>query len=200
MPLLFTEQLAPQTQLGLWSITESADELHTLVHPSPSLQHTLAQCKSTARQREILATYALLHTLTGNNRTPVTHTPQGKPLYPAHHISISHTRGYAAIILSQSREVAVDIEYTSDRVAAIRRKFLRSDEQVHSNAQLLLHWCAKETAFKYYTPQPLQAADMRLRPFQLQASGIATIENLLTQESLPVHYRITPHYTLTYTY
>ncbi len=45
-----------------------------------------------------------------------------------YHISISHTLGYVAVILSRDYEVGVDIEYVSDRVNRISSRFLRDDE------------------------------------------------------------------------
>ena len=60
----------------------------------------------------------------------VEHNEDGKPMIEGYHISISHTLGYVAVILSRDYEVGVDIEYVSDRVNRISSRFLRDDESL----------------------------------------------------------------------
>ena len=42
--------------------------------------------------------------------TSVLHNEDGKPMVEGYHISITHTIGYVAVILSQNYEVGIDIE------------------------------------------------------------------------------------------
>ena len=70
------------------------------------------------------------------------------------YISISHTKGYVAVILSSEVPVGIDIEQYGKRIHKVIDRFIRPDEQVGSYQGditwgLLLHWSAKETVFKY---------------------------------------------------
>ena len=57
------------------------------------------------------------------------HAASGQPLLRGYHVGVTHTKGYAALMLSKSCDVACDIEHFSDRVERIKSKFLRKDEK-----------------------------------------------------------------------
>ena len=85
----------------------------------------------------------------------VEHNEDGKPMIEGYHISISHTLGYVAVILSRDYEVGVDIEYVSDRVNRISSRFLRDDEVFPGTTDKLIAWCAKETMYKLFSSEHL---------------------------------------------
>lgn len=89
--------------------------------------------KNDGRKLEFLAIRALMYEMLKTNGASkgllshagdITHNEAGKPLFRGYHISVSHTKGYAALILSKNQEVAVDIEYFSDRVERIASKLI----------------------------------------------------------------------------
>ena len=127
MPLLSLENVTPDTLLGVWKIEETAADFCT---SSPFLQtifqSELTACHSSSRQVERLAVYALVEQLT-QQPLRIMHNAAGKPFIAGSHISISHTKGYAAVILSKTHEVAIDIEYISPRVNRIADRFASSD-------------------------------------------------------------------------
>lgn len=90
------------------------------------------------------------------------HNADGKPMIDGYNVSISHTRGILAIMLSRGYSVGVDVEYMSDRVTKIASRFLRSDEQPSTTLDLLLHWCAKEAMFKLRSETHLTYEQMRV--------------------------------------
>ena len=93
MPLQRIDEVAPGVKLGLWRITEQAEKLPRPTTADVSAYHG-------GRLKEKLVTYALLHAMTGNNDGIIGHDPSGKPLLTNMHISLSHTKGWAALILS----------------------------------------------------------------------------------------------------
>lgn len=127
-----------------------------------------------------------------------THNGQGKPLFRGYHVSISHTKGYAALILSKKSEVAVDIEYMSDRVERIASKFLRKDERADSLNAKLVHWCAKETVFKLFSEENLLFEDMRVKPFDTMADWACDVENLKSGKTARVDFELAMDFVLTY--
>lgn len=195
MAVLSIIPLAADVQLGIWKIEEPVT---ALLERFPHLEKTVESYHSIERKRQKLAVYALLYAMTGKQDVWISHDTNGKPLLENYQISISDTHGFAAIILSKSRIVAVDIEYMSDRVSRIVSRFLRSDESASKVEGQLIHWSAKETAFKFYSSQHLQYSEMRLHPFTATAHGRVEVDNLKAGTVLPVNYVVTSDYVLTY--
>lgn len=197
MPLLSTLQADKDVVVALWRITETIEEFRSSLSwlSFPEGEFSLHR-PCDARLLEKYATHALSLFVTGSQET-ISHLPSGKPVISRGHISVSHTKGYAAIAYSPSREVAIDIEYISDRVNRIAHKFLREDEPLTDTFPRLVAWCAKETAYKYFSSDDLSFTDMRIRPFALRDGG-CKVDNLKRDESLPVTFRLTDDFVLAY--
>lgn len=196
MPLLEIRQLSPHTRLGLWRM----DELQ----------------EGTPRQRERLAEQLLLDAMMdGDTSFTIGHEPSGKPFLTSYlsprtshlapqtshlasytsNLSISHTRGYVVLLLSDDSGVGVDIEYRSNRVERIASRFIRPDEQVGTTNEKLLLWSAKETVYKLFSEDRLAFYDMRVLSI---GEGVMQIENMKKNEVVAVSYEFTPDYVLTY--
>lgn len=204
MPLISVETLEnnSDTRLALWHITETIDELLCLANMSDSERNNLfQQNKSTSRQREILAVKALLDRLFRANVT-LSHNADGCPLLSnGCNVSISHTKGWAAVIVSHSQNVAVDIEYKNSRVLKVKKMFIRTDENASSLTSALLHWCAKETLYKLHSAEHLSFMEMRVNDILgNKRDGIILTESLRSEESTQVHYHVTDDFVLTCTY
>ena len=195
MPRLSVENINTHTTLLVWKITETEEQLQSQL--PESVLETIANknYKSKSRRLEVMATYALL---TSHLKTPsviIDHNSNGQPLLDGFHISISHTNGYACVLLSTQKVVAIDIEYRSDRIERIRSKFLRSDEPFTSIEELLLVWSAKETLYKYFSEDDLMYNEMKVESI---SDSFLSMTNLKTNEKKMVSYLSTPDYVLTY--
>lgn len=197
MALLSIDKLSSDVTIGLWRIDETIDQFDILT-VCPYLKETISFLGSMSRRLETLAVYSLLYVMTGDNTLIIGHTPQGKPLLPGYNISISHTHGYATVILSRYSDVAVDIEYINDRVNRIVSHFMRDDEQATTTNERLVNWCAKETTFKYYSEQDLTFADMRVRMSDIGVSGCVDVDNLKAGTTLKIYYIVNQNFVLTY--
>lgn len=189
MPLLEIRQLSPRTRLGLWRMDEPME--------------------GTPRQRERLAEQLLLDAMMdGDTSFTIGHEPSGKPFLTSYlspltshlasytsNLSISHTRGYVVLLLSDDSGVGVDIEYRSNRVERIASRFIRPDEQVGTTNEKLLLWSAKETVYKLFSEDRLAFYDMRVLSI---GEGVMQIENMKRNEVVAVSYEFTPDYVLTY--
>lgn len=182
MPLLEIRQLSPHTRLGLWRMDEPQE--------------------GTPRQRERLAEQLLLTAMMdGDTSYSIDHEPSGKPFLTSpltpltSHLSISHTRGYVVMLISEDSGVGVDIEYRSDRVERIASRFIRPDEQVETTDEKLLLWSAKEAVYKLFSEDRLAFFDMRVLSI---GEGMMQIENKKRDEVVAVSYEFTPDYVLTY--
>lgn len=144
------------------------------------------------RQEERTAAHDLLAAMLGRP-VAIRHNADGAPAIDGYHISISHTRGFIAILLSRHRRVGVDIEFRSDRIRRIAPRFLRPDEPATTLDDLLLCWCVKEAVFKLRSASHLTYQQMRVRLDDAQA------DDLLAADSLPFAYELTPDYVLVWT-
>ena len=193
MPLVRITDVGKDARLGLWRMEEDSTAFEVWSDEAARLY------KSAGRQLEYVCVRALLREMLGDDIPTITHNPDGKPLLSnGLAISISHTRGYCAVALSALHEVAIDIEYVSDRVGRIAHMFLRSDEVATENASLLLHWCAKETIYKLFSFDHLRYEEIRVCPFEDREKGSFMVENLKRSLTVDVNYEVTPDFVLTY--
>ena len=199
MALINIREVYPGASLGLWQIDESLDEFYALDPQLEKYQVMLAErYKNDGRKKEFLAVRALQHQMLGDKVGEITHNAVGKPLLKGYHISISHTQGFAALIVSRTREVAVDIEYFSDRVKRIASKFMRKDEKAPDVDALLVHWCSKETIYKLFSEENLQYNEMRVKPFDTMSDWMCEVENLKSRKKVAVDFELTMEFVLTY--
>ncbi|MEB0249032.1 4'-phosphopantetheinyl transferase superfamily protein, partial [Mucilaginibacter sp. 5B2] len=81
---------------------------------------------------------------------------------------------YAAVMISKTRPVGIDIEQIKEKVERIAHKFLLPHElnfitDQHKIQQLYVCWCAKEAVYKCYGQKEVSFADnISLQPFTFQ--------------------------------
>lgn len=139
-------------KLGLWQITETADFFcQRISYRSPALNPGM--------HLQQMASRMLLNSLSpGFSFDSVVFNDSGKPLLPEQdkHFSLSHTKGYAAAIVSEKAPVGIDLEIISDRVLKVEHKFLneqersllsRFDPKEHVKYATLC-WSIKESVYK----------------------------------------------------
>ena len=198
MALLKIDNLRSGAILGMWRIEETVSEMLAMMPSLGKLQHVLDSYSHDARRLEVLSVHALVYIMTGDESLVVGHNEDGHPLLEGWHVSISHTRGYAAVLLSRQDEVAVDVEYVSNRVAKIADRFIRDDEQDETITRQLVCWCTKEAVYKYFSSQHLALLDIRLRNYELLSEGCVVAENMQTGDTVTVNYNVTDSYVMTY--
>lgn len=128
------------------------------------------------------------------------HAASGQPLLRGYHVGVTHTKGYAALMLSKNCDVACDIEHFSDRVERIKSKFLRKDEKADDLDSLLVHWCGKETVYKLFPEDNLQFSQMRVGPFSTMSDWACEVENMKRGEKVRVDFELTMQFVLTYAF
>ena len=224
MSLLSIENLDHDVRLGLWKMDEVCeDDFLCIKGMADVIPDIVSNYRSASRRHEKLCIYALLFAMTGDSLLRIGHEASGKPFIDGMNISITHTKGYAALILSQTHNVAVDIEYCSNRVERIVERFIRADESMNGVEQHLINWSAKETMYKFFSEEDLQYFDMRVHPFDVAADGELLVDNLKLSSSqfderehsssqfygrepatiskaLRVFYRLNEDYVITYAF
>lgn len=195
MPLSYIRDVRPCIRLGIWNMTEHPDSF-TDLYDKASIQF-----RSEARRLEYVCVRQLLSEMTGIVNPKIMHNDNGRPLLDnGHNISISHTRGYCSVIVSDIHDVAIDIEYMSSRVDKIASKFMRADETADCTLSRLLCWSAKETVYKLFSDYRLAYEEMRVMPFSVNDKGVFKVENIRNGYIVDVYYEVTSEYVMTYAF
>ena len=199
MSLMFIEKVAPGVELGAWSMDESVEELFSCNAVSVSLRKEIDVVRSAQRRLEMASVHALVYHIFGKDMQ-IRHDGDGKPcLCNGFNIGISHTKGCAAVIVSEDKEVAVDVEYMDERVERVVGRLLRDDEKAVTLFEKILHWCAKETLYKLYSADHLALSEMRLLSINGDdGNGVITAENLRRNDVLRLKYKVVNGFVIVY--
>ena len=193
MPLLRIIKRDEAT-IGLWEMVDGEFDSYTDDYLRGAIGEAEKRYKSNARRMEYICERALLKDMMNGKIVKIFHNEDGKPmLNNGLNISISHTRGYIAIILSETKNVGIDIEYVSDRVEKISSRFMLEDESADDIISLLVHWCAKETLYKLFSSEHLDFMNIKVN---IDETVSAT--NLLNNITVPLFVESTSNYVLTY--
>jgi len=188
---------------GIWRIEETTDFLLSLLRDKEYTKNISSQKRLT----EQTAVRVLLKTLAGEEKI-IGYSSNGKPylLDGSYMISISHTRGYAAVILSGSNKVGIDIEYFSEKVKKVRHKFVSDSEYVDPENEilyLLLLWSAKETMYKSLGLSGVDfKEDLFVERFELSPYGSFNAKESFSRETVNfnIQYIVEKDYVFTLTY
>ncbi len=206
MHLLYKKNIAPNLTIG---ITQSDKIKPELLKKHPRGKRLL-QVGSRLRQKQCSGAIALIQHLLQKDTIELQHDAYGKPYLnnPSQALSISYSREHVAVLLSNSREVGVDLEKIDNRIKRIAPRFLNKPEwNSLSNHEQLAHlttyWCAKEALYKIYGKRKLRFKEhLRISPFKFEETG--TITGTLQKDEGAKEYeltykKITP-FILCYTY
>lgn len=207
MPLLRTYR-EENLLLGIWKTEETAEQLLAMLSATGrALWEEQTRTFADKRKYEWLAVRVLLKTLCGTEKQ-VAHQASGKPYLTdrSWHISISHTRGYVAVLLHATSEVGIDIEQYAPKVQRVASRLIRPDEEGNLLSgdkiyALLLHWSAKETLFKLIDREGVDfIRHLRIYPFVQAEQGVLQAREYRTeaQQAYTIHYLTHPHFVLTW--
>lgn len=195
--------------IAIWHITETSDELYALLD-TEKYDSQLLGMKNEVRRAEWLAVRLLVKELFGPE-AEVAYYSTGRPYLKGAniYISISHTKGFAAVAYHHEAPVGMDIEYLSSRVERIALRFTtrdeasyidRHDESVRQTYHLI-NWSAKETLYKLFDlPSMAEFKEVfHIAPYALAECGTmnATVCNA-EKTLLAVSYRTFPEFVCTW--
>jgi 4'-phosphopantetheinyl transferase len=174
--------------IAIWEITETLEELLQL-----SNTISTADFNTKKRKKEWIASRLLLNEI--NPKYSISYNKFGAPeLSNGRFISISHSKGLVAIIISQQK-VGLDIEEISEKALRISSKFVSKNNLKALTAEkATLIWCCKEAVFKWYQKGEVDfIADIKLHPFESMEKGEIRAEFRNTQLILN-YQKIHNHY------
>ena len=138
-------------------VNYSDEELLKIVDLNKHDEAEYVKFKNYRRKKEWLAVRYLLKKLCKNDIS-INYNNDGKPqLSNGKNISISHSGNYIGIIISDKKNIGLDIEKISKKLYKIKHKYLNEFElnlvKRSSNyiETLTMFWCAKEAMYKLYS-------------------------------------------------
>ena len=156
MAIAFRMQVDKDTEFALWKIEEEADDLYKQLQLNATEKAYFESLGNGKRHLHWLGTRVLLRTMLNTSEyIDCQVDAHGKPYLVnlPYQISLSHSFDYAAVMLSKSKAVGIDIELVSQKVERIAHKFMSEREMAmiepdHKIEQLYICWCAKEAVYK----------------------------------------------------
>ncbi|MCC8146163.1 MAG: 4'-phosphopantetheinyl transferase superfamily protein [Bacteroidales bacterium] len=193
--------------VGVIPVRYSSDELLSMLnHKEWYSKDVENKCES--RKVERLTVRYLIYLLLGEEKK-IIYSAEGKPQLAdkSYYISISHTKGYVAVVLSKDHEVGIDIECISPKITRLQNRVMSEKElkgisKAKEEIHLLLHWSAKESMFKIINHTDIEfKTQLHIRSFvpemykwaQLEGRETRTKEN----NSFLIDYLVTKDYVLT---
>ena len=195
--------------IAIWHITESSEELYAQL-ATHRYDAPLADKKNESRRAEWLAVRLLVKELFGSE-CEVAYHPTRRPYLKGSniHISISHTKGFAAVAYHRDAPIGMDIEYISSRVERIASRFTTPDEASYIDAHdeharqmyHLINWSAKEALYKLFDSPSLAEFKeaFHIAPYTLGECGAMDATVFHAEKSvLAVSYRTFPEFVCTW--
>ena len=216
MPLYKTIQHNSNTQILIWNITESFEQLNQEVQLNEKSQLRLNGMKSEMHQRAFLSVRKLL-ALAGYSDFDLYYDEFGKPHLHSENrhtefteVSITHSHHFSAIIVS-NEAVGIDIEMQREKILKIAHKFVNDEELERMQKtdlndyikKLTVKWGAKEAVFKIKNEKGISFKDhIQVAPFEInQTQSIANLDFNGTDQKFTIHFsELDTNFTLVYAF
>ena len=209
MPLYKTINYNSSTQILVWKITESYEQLFSEIQLNEKSLLRLNTMKSQLHQRAFLSVRKLLQQA-GYSDFDLYYDQFGKPhLNDGKHISISHSHEFSTLITSDQK-AGIDIEMQREKIIRIANKFV-NDKELHrlksfDNLDLIkkltVKWGAKEAIFKIRNEPGISFKDhIQVNKFEIQdKKATATLEMENLKQQFSIYFEEFENFTLVYAF
>jgi phosphopantetheine--protein transferase-like protein len=166
--------------MGVWKISESVDELLSMIDFSEEDYATFEKFKVKSRQAHWLSYRLMIKQLMGKDcKCDFYYDEHGKLQFKDldYSISVTHSGLYSGVIISKDHYVGIDIEKIGDRINLLADKFLTENEkanlpQDNQYRYLTVLWSAKEALYKLFgKSNVIFDKNIILEPFTLSNEG-----------------------------
>lgn len=206
MPLYKSVKINDTTQLLVWKITESLEELWASVDLKSICTDRVAGMKSEEHKKGFLSVRKLLKEV-GYSDFDLYYGPDGKPhLTDGKNISITHSYSFSAIIVSTGN-IGIDMEIRREKVIKIADKFMEKEFEyldpthlVDYTRRLIVIWGVKEALYKMFSRKSLSfKQNINVHPFIMEDSkGTATVNFIDINDTYTFYFEEIEDFTLVY--
>lgn len=180
MPIIYQKHIGSHGILGIWRITESVDELISMIKFTEEEQAIFDKFKVKSRQAHWLSYRVMVRRLMGDDfECNLVYDDNGKLQFKDknYSISVTHSGLFSGAIISKNHYVGIDIEKLGDRINLLVDKFLHSEELTFLPAEnqhqyLTVMWSAKEALYKLFGKSMVDFdRHIIISPFELDRQG-----------------------------
>ncbi len=166
--------------MGVWKISESVDELLSMIDFKGEDYATFEKFKVKSRQAHWLSYRLMIRQLMGPDcKCDFYYDEHGKLQFKDldYSISVTHSGLYSGVIISKDHYVGIDIEKIGDRINLLADKFLTEKEKEFLPKEdqyryLTVLWSAKEALYKLFgKSNVIFDKNIILEPFILSNQG-----------------------------
>lgn len=154
MPLVYQQNINATTKMAVWHITEPEDFFLAQVPLQREIRHWHKRLQHLAGRlllKELYPDFPVALIRIADTKKPFL---ENEP----YHFSISHCGDYAAVIVSKTYRVGVDVELVNDKIGLIQKKFMSEGEKKMFNSQSSMNniqcatlcWSIKESVYKWW--------------------------------------------------
>jgi phosphopantetheinyl transferase len=154
MPLVYQQNINATTKIAVWHITETEDFFLAEVPLQREIRHWHKRLQHLAGRlllKELYPDFPVELIQIADTKKPFL---ENEP----YHFSISHCGDYAAVMVSKTFRVGVDVELVNEKIEQIQQKFISKVEFEILNGQVLMNnvqwltlcWSVKESVFKWW--------------------------------------------------
>jgi len=154
MPLVYQQNINATTKMAVWHITEPEDFFLAQVPLQREIRHWHKRLQHLAGRlllKELYPDFPVALIRIADTKKPFL---ENEP----YHFSISHCGDYAAVIVSKTYRVGVDVELVNDKIGLIQNKFMSEGEKKMFNIQSSMNniqcatlcWSIKESVYKWW--------------------------------------------------
>ncbi|MCD8434096.1 4'-phosphopantetheinyl transferase superfamily protein [Tenacibaculum dicentrarchi] len=206
MPVHKTITINSNTNVLIWKIEESFDELSENITLNKRSINRLNSMKSDLHRKGFLSVRQLLKKA-GYTDDDLIYDEFGKPhLKDGKFISITHSFIFSAIIISDDKPVGIDIEKQRDKIVKIAPKFtpIEAYKSIANHSALVskltIVWGAKESLYKIYGKKKLHfLKNIYIDDFSFESNK--TLGRILYQgitDEYQIHFLETEGFTCVY--
>ena len=183
MPFFYQQNINETRHLAIWSITEPVSFFETDVKLAVDIQNEERKIQHFAVRllfKLMMPEADLNKMVMGDNGKPYL---QGVPF----HFSFSHCKGYAAVAVSDTDPIGIDIEIIHPRILKVAHKFLNDNEKgmlvdlsvEEQLKQMAFFWAAKEAMYKQHEQLGIDfAKDFNVQGLASENRGMLTAQIL----------------------
>ncbi|MDN3581083.1 4'-phosphopantetheinyl transferase family protein [Mucilaginibacter flavus] len=197
MAIAFRQHIDDDTEFALWKIEEEANDLYVQLQLNEEEKAYVEKLSNGKRHLHWLGTRVLLRKMLRTDEyIDCKVDAHGKPYLVnlPYHISLSHSFDYAAVMISKTNKVGIDIEQIKEKVERIAHKFMQPQELAFISdekkiEQLYVCWCAKEAVYKCNGQKEVSFVDnIFLEPFNFEHHGV--LDASLRKNELNLDYTV----------
>ena len=208
MPVIEYRKIEKETLLGIWKINEEVADLLNALGLSGEDEITVSAFATEQRKKQWLAYRLLIKTMLPGIPVTIVYDQHGKPHLrgSGHHMSVTHTADFAAVILCPDREAGIDIELVRPRIEKVSNRFLSPEELAGIEDRLRLekltvYWAVKEALYKLFGRRKLDfIKNIRVPAFELEQKGTfeAKIKTGNFSNTYPIQYEFLDKMVMVY--